>query len=106
GGAGDTKTALGHVRFHAARLPRPFQKLWLVAFVAVPDAPFATSSLIRSMVALTFLLVGGAALVAFALALCVHADFRFVRQRIVAMARAKHQPAGQSIPVGSVDQVG
>ncbi|HEV8547597.1 MAG TPA: HAMP domain-containing sensor histidine kinase [Polyangiaceae bacterium] len=105
-GAGDTKTALGRARFHAERLPRPFQKLWLIAFVAVPDTPFATSSLIRSMVALTFLLVGGAALVAFALARDVHADVRFVRQRIVAMARAKHQPAGQSIPVGSVDQVG
>jgi len=36
----------------------------------------------------------------------VHADVRFVRQRIVAMARAKHQPAGEAIPVGSVDQVG
>jgi signal transduction histidine kinase len=104
--SGETTTALGRTRFHAARLPRPSQRLWLVAFVAVPDAPFATSSLIRSMVALTFLLVGAAALVAFALARDVHADVRFVRQRIVAMARAKHQPAGKLIPVGSVDQVG
>src|SRR6185436_2409821 len=31
---------------------------------------------------------------------------RFVRERIVAMARAKHQPGGKPIPVGSVDQVG
>jgi signal transduction histidine kinase len=104
--AGETTTALGRVRFHAARLPRPWQKLWLVAFVGAPDAPFATSSLIRSVAALTALLVGGAALVAFALARDVHADVRYVRGRIVAMARAKHQPAGKPIPVGSVDQVG
>ena len=103
---GETKTALGRARFHAARLPRPWQKLWLVVFVGAPDAPFATSSLIRSVAALTALLVGGAALVAFALARDVHADVRYVRGRIVAMARAKHQPAGKAIPVGSVDQVG
>jgi signal transduction histidine kinase len=105
-GSGETTTALGRVRFHAARLPRPWQTLWLLAFVAAPDAPFATSSLIRSVTALTALLVGAAALVAFALTRDVHADVRFVRGRIVAMARAKHQPAGKPIPVGSVDQVG
>jgi signal transduction histidine kinase len=105
-GAGETKTALGRARFHAARLPRPWQKLWLVVFVGAPDTPFATSSLIRSVAALTALLVGGAALVAFALVRDVHADVRYVRGRIVAMARAKHQPAGKPIPVGAVDQVG
>src|SRR5690242_1306477 len=51
--AGEAKTGLGRTRFHAAHLPRPWQKLWLVAFVAAPDAPFATSSLIRSVAALT-----------------------------------------------------
>jgi signal transduction histidine kinase len=105
-GTGETKTALGRARFHAARLPRPWHRLWLVAFVGAPDAPFATSSLIRSVAALTALLVGGAALVAFSLARDVHADVRFVRGRIVAMARAKHQPTGKPVPVGSVDQVG
>jgi len=105
-GAGETKTALGRARYHAARLPRPWGKLWLVAFVGMPDAPFATSSLIRSLAALTTLLVGGAVAVAFALTRDVHADVRFVRGRIVAMARAKHQPGGNPIPVGSVDQVG
>jgi signal transduction histidine kinase len=104
--SGETITGLGRVRFHAARLPRPYQRLWLVAFVAPPDTPFATSSLIRSVIALTALLVGAAALVAFALTRDVHADVRFVRGRIVAMARAKHQPAGKPIPVGAVDQVG
>ncbi len=103
---GEAITKLGRTRFHAQHLPRPFQALSLLAFVSVPEAPFATSSLIRSVAALTALLVGAAGLVAFALARDVHADVRFVMIRIARMARAKNQPAGQTIPVGSVDQVG
>jgi signal transduction histidine kinase len=103
---GEATTALGRTHFHAQRLPRPWQKLWLVVFVGTPDAPFATSSLIRSVAALTALLTGAAALVAFALARDVHVDVRSVRARIALMARAKNEPAGQRIPVGSVDQVG
>jgi signal transduction histidine kinase len=103
---GETTTKLGRARFHAQRLPRPFQRLWLVAFVGVPETPFATSSLIRSVSTLTALLIGAAGLVAFALARDVHEDVRFVMKRIAQMARAKNQPAGQPIPVGSIDQVG
>jgi signal transduction histidine kinase len=105
-GEGETTTGLGRTRFHAQRLPRPWQRLWLLTFVGAPDAPFATSSLIRSVAALTALLIGAAALVAFALARDVHVDVRSVRTRIALMARAKNEPAGQCIPVGSVDQVG
>jgi signal transduction histidine kinase len=103
---GETTTKLGRARFHAQPLPRPLQHLWLVAFVGVPEAPFATSSLIRSVSTLTALLIGAAGLVAFALARDVHADVRFVMTRIAQMARAKNQPAGRTIPVGSIDQVG
>ena len=105
-GKGETTTGLGRANFHAQRLPRPSQRLWLIAFVGAPDAPFATSSLIRSVAALTALLIGAAALVAFALARDVYVDVRSVRARIALMARAKNEPAGQPIPVGSVDQVG
>jgi signal transduction histidine kinase len=103
---GETTTKLGQARFHAQRLPRPFQRWWLLAFVSVPEAPFATSSLIRSVSTLTALLIGAAGLVAFALARDVHTDVSFVRRRIAEMGRAKNQPAGRAIPVGSVDQVG
>jgi signal transduction histidine kinase len=103
---GETVTELGRAHFHARRMPRPWQRYWLVAFVSAPEAPFATSSLIRSVAALTALLVGAAALVAFALARDVYADVRFVRERIVGMARRANEPAGQPIPVRSVDQVG
>jgi signal transduction histidine kinase len=103
---GETMTKLGRARFHAQRLPRPLQRWWLLAFVSVPETPFATSSLIRSVSALTALLIGAAGLVAFALARDVHTDVSFVRRRIAEMGRAKNQPAGSVIPVGSVDQVG
>jgi signal transduction histidine kinase len=103
---GGTTTTLGHSRFHAQRLPRPAQRQWLIVFVGAPEAPFATSSLIRSVAALTALFIGAAALVAFALTRDVHGDVVSVRERIVDMARAKNEPAGQPIPVGSVDQVG
>lgn len=103
---GETVTNLGRAHFYARELPRPFQQQWVIAFVGAPDAPFATSSLIRSVAALTALLVGAAALVAFALARDVYADVRFVRERILAMAGRANEPAGQSIPVRSVDQVG
>jgi signal transduction histidine kinase len=103
---GETTTAVGRTHFHARRMPRPWQDYFIVAFVDAPEAPFATSSLIRSVAALTALLVGAAALVAFALARDVYADVRFVRERIVGMARRANEPAGQAIPVRSVDEVG
>jgi signal transduction histidine kinase len=105
-GRGETTTDLGRAHFYARRMPRPWQNHWVVTFVAAPEAPFATSSLIRSVAALTALLVGAAALVAFALARDVYADVRFVRERIVGMARRANEPAGEAIPVRSVDQVG
>jgi len=105
-GIGETTTKLGRARFHTQRLPRPFQRLWLLTFVGVPETPFATSSLIRSVSTLTALLIGAAGLVAFALARDVHSDVRFVMTRIAQMARAKNQPSGQVIPVRSIDQVG
>jgi len=105
-GTGETTTKLGRARFHTQRLPRPFQRLWLLTFVGVPETPFATSSLIRSVSMLTALLIGAAGLVAFALARDVHSDVSFVMTRIAQMARAKNQPSGQTIPVRSIDQVG
>ncbi len=105
-GEGETQTALGRTRFFVAPLPPPNDDLELIAFVAAPEAPFATSSLVASVATLTALLMGAAALVAFALARDVHADVAFVRRRIAEMARHAHDPAGERIPVRSVDQVG
>ncbi|HEV8247937.1 MAG TPA: HAMP domain-containing sensor histidine kinase [Polyangiaceae bacterium] len=105
-GEGETQTALGRARFYVAALPSPDSELSLVSFVSAPEAPFATSSLVASVATLTALLMGAAALVAFALARDVHADVAFVRRRIADMAQHASDPAGQEVPVRSVDQVG
>jgi signal transduction histidine kinase len=105
-GRGETTTRLGRARYEVVRLKRPFSDRLLVAFVEAPDTPYAARSLIGSVAALTLLLVGAAALAAFALARDVDSDVRFVRERIVAMAKEREDPAGEYIPVRSVDQVG
>ncbi len=105
-GHGETTTSLGRARFEVARLGRPFTDRLLIVLVEAPDTPYAARSLIGSVAALTLLLVGAAALAAFSLARDVDADVRFVRERIVAMAKEREDPAGEYIPVRSVDQVG
>jgi hypothetical protein len=97
-GRGETVTELGRTHFYARRMPRPFHAYWVIAFVGAPEAPFATSSLIRSVAALTALLVGAAALVAFALARDVYADVRFVRERIVGWRGERTSPPVNPFP--------
>jgi len=105
-GEGETKTQLGPSRYFTVPLAPPNQHLSLLVLVSAPETPFATGSLIVSVGALAALLVSAAGLVAFALARDVHSDVRFVRERIVEMAREGANPAGKHIPVRSVDQIG
>ncbi|HMJ12856.1 MAG TPA: HAMP domain-containing sensor histidine kinase, partial [Polyangiaceae bacterium] len=71
-----------------------------------PNTPAGLTSLVTSLAALTAILVGIATLVAFALARGVHADVTYVRNRIAEMASEEGSPAGKSIPVRAIDQVG
>lgn len=105
-GSGDSPTEQGRMRFHATRLKSPLDGLWLIAFVPAAETPFATTPLVRSVVAFTLLLVGFAAFVAYYLARSVHSDVSFVRDRILAMTALDSAPAGQPICVRGVDQVG
>src|SRR5882724_2562194 len=105
-GEGETTTQLGRARFFSAALQAPTEYMNLLVFVRAPETPFATPSLVVWVATLTALLVGVAALVAFALARDVHADVTFVRTRIVEMAREGADPTGKPIPVRSVDLVG
>ncbi|MGC4089112.1 MAG: HAMP domain-containing sensor histidine kinase [Polyangiaceae bacterium] len=105
-GEGEYQTRLGPTRFVAAPLNPPNQQLSLLALVSAPEKPFASGSLMVSVATLTALFVGAAALVAFALARDLDSDVRFVRGRIVEMAREGSEPVGRHIPVRSVDQVG
>ncbi|MCC6214841.1 MAG: HAMP domain-containing histidine kinase [Polyangiaceae bacterium] len=105
-GEGDAETQLGTTRFVAAPLGPPVDHLSVVAFVRAPEAPFASGSLVASIAALTALLVGGAALVAWALARDVHDDVDDLRRRVVAMASEEDAPAGTLVPPRSADQIG
>jgi hypothetical protein len=105
-GSGTTNTKLGETRYWVTPLAPPLSHQAVVAFVRAPEAPFATSSLLFSVTALTAILVGAAALVALALARDVRADVDYVRERIVEMAREDAEPAGKLVPVRSIDQLG
>jgi signal transduction histidine kinase len=105
-GDGEARTRLGKVRFFAEPLRPPNEHLSLLALVTAPETPFATGSLVASVVTLTMLLLGAAALAALALARDIDSDVRFVRVRIVEMAREGAEPVGRHIPVRSVDQIG
>ena len=105
-GEGETFTGLGRTRFFAAPLGEPLPHLSVVSFVRAPEKPFATGSLVTSVSALAAVLIGAAALVAFAFARDVHNDVTYVRSRIVEMANEGADPTGKPIAVRSVDQVG
>jgi signal transduction histidine kinase len=104
-GSGDVTTPRGPARFALAAVGPETADVALVALVPVPDVPDSSRSLIGSVAALTWILVGAAALVAFAIARDVRSDVEFVRARIGEMAEGA-EPAGKLIPVRSIDQIG
>jgi signal transduction histidine kinase len=105
-GNGTTNTKLGETRYWVTPLSPPLSHMAVVTFVRAPEAPFATSSLLFSVTALTAILVGAAALVALSIARDVRSDVEWVKERIVEMAREDAEPAGKLVPVRSIDQIG
>jgi len=105
-GQGQATTRLGRTRFFVAPLAPPLDWLSVVTFVPAPETPYAIRTLASSVGALTALLIGAAALVAFALARAVHTDVDAMQKRIVQMASAGANPAGEPVPVRAVDQTG
>jgi signal transduction histidine kinase len=99
---GEAITGLGRTRFSA----RPFLNVFLVAFVREPSAPESGPALLRALVALTTLLVGVAAAVAYAVARDANRDVDFVARRIAGMVHVRSEPAGEVVPVRTMDEVG
>jgi signal transduction histidine kinase len=102
-GAGEAVTGLGRTRFAVVRLDR---SRMVVAFVREPVAPDGEAALLRALVALTTLLVGVAAAVAFAVARDANSDVEFVGQRVRGMTQVRSEPAGEAVPVRTMDEVG
>jgi signal transduction histidine kinase len=105
-GAGETTTLLGRMRFAVLPLGPPVRHLSVIAFVPAPLYPAEARGLAKAIAALTALLVGAAAAVAYMFGKDVRSDVTYVQQRIVAMAEGDAGPAGTPIPVRAVDQVG
>jgi signal transduction histidine kinase len=77
-----------------------------VAFVREPVAPEGTAALLRALFALTTLLIVVAVGVAYAVGRDASQDVEFVGERVRGMVRIHVQPAGEPVPVRTMDEVG
>ncbi len=100
---GEAFTGLGRVRFAVAPLDSSHA---LVAFVREPSVPEGWAALLRTLVALTTLLVVVAAAVAYAVARDANKDVEFVGQRVRGMIHVRSEPSGEAVPVRTMDEVG
>ncbi len=101
--SGEVSTGLGRARFATALLGSSGT---LVAFVREPTAPEGAAALLRALVALTTLLAVVAASVAYSVARDASRDVEFVGERVRDMVRIHSEPAGEAVPVRTMDQVG
>jgi signal transduction histidine kinase len=105
-GDGEMMTGLGRVRFAARSIDPPARGQYVVAFVREPSAPEGGSALLRALVALTTLLVGVAAAVAYAVARDAKRDIDFVARHVRDMIHVRSEPTGEAVPVRTMDEVG
>ena len=99
---GEATTHLGEVRY-ATHVLAGGEVLYV--FVRVPPAE-GTPALLSALLALTTLLSAVAAIVAFAVARDAEKDVVYVGQRVLAMAKVRTEPAGEPVPLRSMDEVG
>jgi signal transduction histidine kinase len=104
--AGEAITGVGRARFASQPLDPSPSSPFLVAFVREPSAPEGAPALLRALVALTTLLVGVAAAVAYAVARDANKDVDFVAGRVRGMVHVRSEPTGESVPVRTMDEVG
>lgn len=102
---GEATTRLGRTRFHVHRV-KGTDPAVLVAFVPVPSSPESAPALVAAMLALTILLIGTAAAVAYVVARDAEQDIAYVTQRVRGMAHVRSEPAGEPVPVRTMDEVG
>jgi signal transduction histidine kinase len=103
---GQATTGLGRARFAVRPLQPPSSNAYLVAFVREPTRPEGAPALLRALIALTTLLVGVAAAVAYAVARDANKEVDYVAQRVRGMIHVRSEPAGEAVPVRTMDEVG
>ncbi len=102
---GDAETRLGATQYTVTALPAPHAELRLATFVRPPGTPFASSSLIGSIGALTLMLLGTAVLAALSITRDVKRDLAFATERITALASSEGTPDASALPLRGIDQV-
>jgi signal transduction histidine kinase len=106
---GEARTGLGRARFSVHRIDAAgFEpgSLFMVAFVREPYSPEGAPAFITALLALTTLLVGVAAAVAYAVVRDASRDVAFVTERVRNMAQARVEPTGETVPVRAMDEIG
>jgi signal transduction histidine kinase len=99
-------TRFGEARFASRPVNTPPSHQTLVVLVAIPSTPEGAPALLSALLALTTLLVGIAATVAYFVGRDANAEVGFVTERIAEMARERSAPSGELVPVRSIDEVG
>ncbi|HEY2513729.1 MAG TPA: HAMP domain-containing sensor histidine kinase [Polyangiaceae bacterium] len=103
---GEAVTALGRTRFAVRPLLPPYQLQRVVAFVREPPSPEGGPAFVTALIALTTLLVGVAATVAYAVARDANEEVVFLTHRVKGMVRARTEPTGEPVPIRTLDEVG
>ncbi len=103
---GEAVTARGRTRFSVHAIGASTAPLRLVAFVQQRAAPSGAPAFVTALLALTTLLVGVAAAVAYAVARDANKDVDYVTGRVAGMAHVQTEPKGEAVPVRTMDEVG
>ena len=93
-------------RFAARPLGPPPYTLFLAVFTREPETPEVGPALARALFALTTLLVGVAAIVAYAVGRDAQRDVDLLARRVRDMFLVRSEPAGETVPVRTIDATG
>lgn len=105
-GAGDAIRPEGRTRFSVRPIGDLPEALSVIVLVRMPERAEHGSLLASALIALATLLIGVAATVAFAVSRDATRDVDYLAWRVREMARVRAEPAGEPIPVRSIDEVG
>jgi len=103
---GEAVSGIGRARFAGHPIDPTPTSPYLVAFVREPNSAEGTPALVRMLVALTTLLIGIAAGVAYFVSRDASKDVDFVAEHVRAMVHVRSEPSGESIPIRTMDEVG
>ncbi|HEY8079578.1 MAG TPA: HAMP domain-containing sensor histidine kinase, partial [Labilithrix sp.] len=105
-GRGVAQMRLGRARFAVHAVGGDPDSLRVVAIVSEPSSAAGAPALVTALLALVTLLLGVAAIVAYAVSRDVTRDVEFVTRRVHGMAQVRSEPTGELVPARTMDDVG